>query len=214
MERNKHTLNPWISMWTKPRSTIQQIVDANPEHLVWRLAAILGFSDVLDIAVTISMGDNLGWPTIFLIAVIAGPILGVIYLYIGSALICWTGHWIGGKASSQNIRAAFVWSGVPIIWSLILWIPQLALLGQELFTTETPIIDATPLLAYILLGFVAIETIIAIWAIVVFLKCLGQVQGFSAWKALGNGVLATLVIILPIAIISFGFIVGWFDRMR
>ena len=40
---NKQTLNPWISMWTKPRSTIQQIVNENPTYLVLVLAAIVGF---------------------------------------------------------------------------------------------------------------------------------------------------------------------------
>jgi Yip1-like protein len=48
-----------------------------------------------------------------LIAAIAGPIAGIIALYIGSALIRWTGHWIGGKASARTIRAAMAWSTVP-----------------------------------------------------------------------------------------------------
>ena len=99
-------MNPWVSIWTKPRATIQQIVDTNPEHLVLLLAAIGGFSSVLDRASTRSLGDKLDWPVIFLIAAIVGPIAGIIALYIGSALIRWTGSWIGGKASSQTIRAA------------------------------------------------------------------------------------------------------------
>ena len=40
------------------------------------------------------------------------------------------------------------------------------------------------------------------WSIVVFLKSLGQVQGFSAWKALGNVVLAMLAVILLIIVIG------------
>jgi len=201
---NNEILNPWVSMWTKPRATIQQIVDTNPERLVLVLAAIAGFSQALDRASMNSNGDTLEWPTIFLIAAIAGPISGLITLYIGSALIRWTGHWMSGNASSQNIRAAMAWSSVPIIWALILWIPALILFGQELFTTEPPIIDATPSLILIFLGFAAIEITIGIWVIVVFLKCLGQVQGFSAWKALGNVFLAGLVVIIPIVIIVLG----------
>jgi len=193
-------------MWTKPRATIQQIVDTNPEHLVMILAAISGFSQVLSRASMRSMGDELAWPFIFLIAAIAGPIGGIIGLYIASALIRWTGSWIGGNASSQNIRAALAWSSVPIIWALILWLPELALFGQELFTTETPIIDANPSLVILMLGFAAIELSIGIWTAVVFLKCLGQVQGFSAWKALGNAFLAGIVIVIPIAVIVFGLV--------
>ncbi len=206
MESDEQTLNPWVSMWTKPRATIQQIVDTNPERLVMTLAAISGFAQVLDRASMRSLGDKLEWPAIFLIAAIAGPIGGIISLYIASALIRWTGTWIGGNASSQNIRAALVWSNVPIIWALILWIPELALFGQELFTSETPTIDATPSLAFLMLGFAAIEISIAIWTIVVLLKCLGQVQSFSAWKALGNVVLAGLVVIVPIVVIVLGVV--------
>ena len=40
------------------------------------------------------------------------------------------------------------------------------------------------------------------WAFVVFLKCLGQVQGFSAWKALGNTLLVVPVILLPILLLA------------
>ena len=200
---NNQILNPWVSVWTKPRATIQQIVDTDPERLVLVLAAIAGFSQALARA-NISMGDTFEWPTIFpifLILAIAGPISGLIGLYIFSALIRWTGNWMSGNASSQNIRAAMAWSGVPIIWALILWIPALVLFGKELFTTETPIIDATPSLTLIFVGFGAIEITVEIWAIVVFLKCLGQVQGFSAWKALGNVFLAGLVFIIPIVLV-------------
>ncbi len=198
---NNQILNPWVSMWTKPRATIQQIVDTDPERLVLVLAAIAGFSGGLDRASIQSMGDRWEWPTIFLIAATAGAISGLIGLYIGSALIRWTGNWMSGNASSQNIRAAMAWSSVPIIWALILWIPGLVLFGQELFTTETPIIDATPSLTFIFVGFGVIELTVGIWVFVVFLKCLGQVQGFSAWKALGNVFLAGLVIIIPIVLV-------------
>jgi len=195
---NNQILNPWVSMWTKPRATIQQIVDTDPERLVLVLAAIVGFSQALDQNAHM-MGDTSEWPIIFLIAAIPGSISGLIGLYIFSALIRWTGNWMSGNASSQNIRAAMAWSSVPMIWALILWIPKLVLFG--LFTTETPIIDASPSLTFIFFGFGVIELTVVIWAIVVFLKCLGQVQGFSAWKALGNVFLAGLVVIIPIVLV-------------
>ncbi len=180
---NEQTLVPWLSMWTMPRATIQQIVAENPTRFVLVLAAIAGFAQALDRARMRSIGDRLEWPMIFLIAAVGGPIVGIIGLYIGGALLRWTGNWIGGIASSENIRAAIAWSSVPIIWGLALWIPELALFGQELFTTETPKIDANPSLAFLLFGFAAIEITIGIWTLVVFLKSLGQVQGFSAWES-------------------------------
>lgn len=201
---DERTMNPWISMWTKPRETIQQIVDLNPTRMVLLLAALAGFSRALDRASITSMGDRFELPILLGIAAIAGSITGVVLLFIGGALIRWTGAWIGGVASSQNIRAALAWSGVPNIWALLIWIPQLALVGDELFTSETPRMDASDTLLFSFLGLSLIEFVIAVWALVVLLKCLGQVQGFSAWRALGNLLLSILIIAVPILIVAVG----------
>ncbi len=111
----------------------------------------------------------------------------------------------------EQVRAAIAWSSVPLIWALPLWIPELALFGQDLFTKATPRLDANPLLAVALIGFGLVELIIGIWAIVVFLKCLGQVQGFSAWRALGNALLAFLIVftVILIPILLIGGLVAW-----
>lgn len=170
--------------------------------MVLLLAAISGFSSALDRASIRSLGDRLDMPMIFAIAAVAGPIGGILALYLGGALLRWTGAWIGGNGSAQNIRAAMAWSGVPLIWALLIWIPQLALVGEELFTSATPRLDADESLLFSYLGLSLIEVIIAVWALVVFLKCVGQVQGFSAWKALGNALLSALVIAVPIMAIA------------
>ena len=190
--------NPWRSIWTEPRATIQRIVDSNPEAWVLSLAAIGGFSQVLDRASQRNAGDKLDVLTIFLIAAAAGPVGGIVSLYVGGALIGWTGKWLGGRAPRQNIRAAIGWSNVPLVWSLALWVPELALFGKELFTSATPRLDESLPLTFTLVAFAVVEVAIAIWAIVVFLKCVGQVQGFSAWKALANVLLAVAVVVVPV----------------
>ncbi|MEW6356784.1 MAG: YIP1 family protein [Planctomycetota bacterium] len=206
-ELNGQALNPWVSIWTKPRATIQQIVNTDPERLVLLLAAIAGAIRVLDRASAKDLGDKIDWSVIFLIAAIAGPVGGIISLYIGGALIRWTGTCIGGMAPAQHIRAAMAWSSVPVIWVSVVWIPELALFGREMFTSKMPSLDANPSLGLALFGFAAIEVIGGIWAGIVFLKCLGQVQGFSAWKALGNAILAGLVIAVPIVAIVIAVVV-------
>jgi hypothetical protein len=198
------SMNPWTSIWLKPRATIQYIVESNPTRWVLVLAALMGFSSALDQASIKSIGDEYELPMIFIMAAIAGPICGIIGLYIGAALLRWTGSWMGGTASAQHVRAAVALSSVPYVWALVLWIPSVALLGSELFTSETPMMDADPMRLMLYLGISLIELTIAIWAIIVFLKCLGQVQGFSAWKALGNTVLAGLVIAVPILLLIVG----------
>ncbi len=201
--RKTRGLNPLLAIWTRPRATIQQIIDDDPEGWVLALAAIAGIGQTLNDASTRSSGDSLDLPSIFIIAVIAGPLLGILGLYAVGALLRWTGRWIGGHASQVEIRCASAWSQVPAIWAMLLWVPELWLFGSEMFTEQTPRIDADPTLQVVLLVIVMIEIVITIWSIVVFLECLGQVQGFSAWKALGNSILAGLVIVVPIAAAVF-----------
>ena len=190
--------SPWISMWIQPRRTIRQIVDTDPERHVLLLAAIAGIGEVLNKASTKSTGDHLPLTAILLLAGIVGPIGGVISLYIGGALLRWTGGWIGGRAEAREIRSAIAWAGVLAIWTMILWVPELLLFGKEMFTIETPTIDASAVLTTLFWLLAGIEAILGMWTLVVFLKCLGEVQGFSAWKALGNCLLIGLVFLVPI----------------
>lgn len=199
-ESSPRILNPWFSMWTKPCETIQQIIDTNPDRLVLVLAAIAGFSRVLNRASLKNGGDEFAWPTIFFIAAIAGPIFGIIFIYLYSAAIYLTGGWIGGQASGQHLRAAIAWSSVPLIWELLLWPPQLLLFGQELFTTEKPIIAASQPLQALYVGSQVLRDIIGAWAVILFLKSLRQVQEFSGWKVLGNLLLAGLILFVPIVL--------------
>jgi hypothetical protein len=185
-------------MWIHPRRTIRQIVDTDPERHVLLLAAIGGIGEVLNKASTKSTGDHMSLATILLLAGIAGPIGGIISLYIGGAFLRWTGGWIGGHAKARDIRSAIAWAGVLTIWAMILWVPQLLLFGKEMFTTETPTIDASTVLTALFWLLAAIDVILGVWTIMVFLKCLGEVQGFSAWKALGNCLLMGLVFLVPI----------------
>ena len=190
--------SPWITMWTQPRQTIRRIVNTDPYHHVKLLAAIAGIGEALNRASGRSTGDSMPLLAILAIAVILGPIGGIISLHISGALLKWTGGWIGGRAEKHEIRAAIAWSGVIGIWLMILWVPELLLFGKEMFTTETPRMDSSTTLTTLFWLFALIEIVFGIWAFVVYLKSLGEVQGFSAWKAFGNVLLSGLVIIVPI----------------
>lgn len=203
-------LNPWLSIWTRPRATIQQIVDTDPERLVPLLAGVAGISNALDRASMKNLGDKFELPSILLMAVGWGVIGGIIGLLLFAALLRWTGAWIGGKASQEQLRAAIAWSNVPVIVGLPLWVAELVLFGRELFTSETPRIDADLTLTFTLLGMGLAQLVLGVWALVVYLKCVGQVQGFSAWKAAWNTLIAAVVVVVPLLALVFGF--GWLVR--
>ncbi|TBX23888.1 hypothetical protein TK45_06440 [Bowmanella sp. JS7-9] len=173
--------------------------------MVLLLSAVSGFLHALDRASMRDMGDKYDITTIIAIAAISGPIGGIIGLYLGGALLRWVGNWMGGTGSSETIRAAIAWSSVPVIWAGLLWIPAIAMFGDVLFTSDTSSLDGNLGLAVALIVYGLIEIVIGVWAIVVFLKCLGQVQGFSAWMALANSIVAMLVVAVPIVMVVLLF---------
>ena len=203
-------LNPCFSMWLHPRRTIRQIVETNPEHLVLSLAAVGGFIEGLTNMASDSKGDDMSLRAILLASLIVGPIMGIVGLWVGGFLLRWTGGWIGGQADARRIRATLAWANVPLIWSLLLWIPALLLFGRELFTAATPVLDASARLAGLHLVFSVGIGIVSLWSFVAFLHALGEVQGFSAWRSLLNSFLALLVFLVPL--FAFIGIAIWASR--
>lgn len=193
-------LNPWTSMWTRPRATMRGILATNPTRHVLLLSVITGIAGAFDRAASESMGDTTSLKTIIFLALLLGPFFGILGLFIAGAMLRWTGSWLGGVASSEQVRAAVAWSSVPTIWGLLLWIPYLALLGGDMFGSELGF-DLDSPQGIMLLALAAAELILGIWAFVVFLKCLGEAHRFSAWKALGASLLAGLILIVPLVCI-------------
>jgi hypothetical protein len=191
-------LNPWTSMWLQPRATIRQIIREDPEKSLILLAGLAGISNAWDRASSNSLGDQFPFLGVIAFGVIVGFLAGLLSLYIGAALIRWTGEWFGGHGTVENLRAAVAWAKVPTLWIFPLWLIEIAVIRQELFTTATPRMDANPSLAYMLFGLGVIEIIAVVWGFVLMVKTVGEVQGFSAWKALGNLVVAVLIPVLLI----------------
>lgn len=131
--------NPWFSMWLHPRRTIRQIVETNPERLVMSLAAVGGIAEALTNVASDSKGDGMSLTATLLTSLIVGSLMSILGLWLGGVLLSWTGGWIGGHANSRRIRTTLAWSNVPLIWSLLLWIPAIFLFGAELFTKAMPV---------------------------------------------------------------------------
>ena len=204
-------LNPWFSMWLHPRQTIRQIVSTNPDRLVVLLAAVGGIAEALTNAASDSKGDDISLQAILLTALFGGPIMGIVGLWLGGLLLRWTGGWLGGQADTRSVRTALAWANVPLIWSLLLWGPALLFFGAELFTTATPAIDASSMFAGLYLVFTLGIGVVSLWALVAFFHALGEVQGFSAWKALGNSILAGLVVAIPLLVLALAMV--WISRL-
>lgn len=208
--RSAMQLNPWTSIWTRPRATIRQIVDTDPKYMVIPLAILGGIVQAFDNASTRNLGDELPLGGVIVAALIGGPIGGLISLYLAGWMLRVTGGWLGGKANAERVRAAVAWGQVPAIATLPIIGVQIALFGIEMFTEFTPNLDANDQMLFVLLGTGIVEMILGVWAIVAVIKCVAEVHEFSTWRALGAMFLAFLVLlgIVLIPIMLIGIMVG------
>jgi hypothetical protein len=199
---DNRALNPWFSIWTKPRATIRQIIETDEERMVVFLAAVGGFSTALSLFPLVGSEKNIDCTGIITLCLVFGSFFGVVWLYIFGALIVWTGRWLGGSCPVEHIRCALAWSNVPSLWTLLLLIPGLALFGKALFSAEPPTLISDPTLLCLYWGFGVIGLVVCVWEFIILLKCLGEVQGFSAWRALGNLALVGMVLILGLNVVD------------
>jgi len=188
------SLNPWFTMWLHPRATTRQILDTDPARLVIVLAMFGGVLNALDRASLKSLGDDLPVPMIFALAIPVGMIGGLIALYLGGALIRWTGSRLGGQASAVQVRAALAWGHVPVYWAGLLWLPYLGFFGDEIFMSEMPSVEARPWLLLVLVNLAVLEMGLGIWGLVTLVLAVAEAHRFSGWRSLGSIVLAMLVL--------------------
>ena len=198
------TLNPWRSIWLKPRATIRQIVTTNPEHHVVALAAAAGVVQTLLHAVNENYGDEFGLLPILLFALVLAPIFGVVMLYVVAVLLRWTGRWLGGVGTLRDLRAAIAWGSAPTVMGGVGMLVALLVAGHDLFSTVQPWLARNPVLMMIAGVGLVVQGVTAMWSFFTGLKCVAEVQEFSAWKALGNYVLVIVIMIAVVFAIVFG----------
>jgi hypothetical protein len=87
-----------------------------------------------------------------------------------------------------------------------MWILGLVFLGRELFTTKHLTIDAHPVLESALTAVLIAASALKGWAFMLLLNCVGEVQGFSTWRALGSLLLGFAVVVAPLMLVALVFL--------
>ena len=126
-------------------------------------------------------------------------------LLVGSLLLWLIAKIFKGQASFKQVVLAFAWARVPIAISAFLWIPLLVVYGDALFVTGgLDIMNGPPFFKFI--G--ALMLALKLWAIVLLVGTLAEVEGFSHWwKALACVLIIVLLTMLLSILISLGGVV-------
>lgn len=181
-------LDPWWSMWIYPRATTRQILCHGRTKVETLLAAAFGIAVTVTLATTVTIPESKPVWIIVPLSLLAGPLLGLAYLSIGSILVSAVGRFLGGFGTRQELRTSLAWSFLPYLQTQLLWIPELALMGAEDFRSDTPKmdawLDAQPIAVLsFFFAYVAILTLLSVWSFIVRVKAVAEAHQYSSWRA-------------------------------
>jgi len=189
MPQSGDSVAPFFAILIAPRDTIRHIVDSDPRRGVLALAALSGALSGLEGSWLTAMSGahamSALWPFLVALKVVLFAIWGIAALYIAGWMITAACRVLGGIAPAMHTRAAIAWASIPGIVATGLGV--IALLagivtphglkpGAFSFPPELAVLNG-------ILGF---------WGLVLELKCLGEVNRFSAWRALAAQLLLLL----------------------
>jgi uncharacterized membrane protein len=195
--------NPWLSIWVQPRETIREIVETNPRYRFYVLCALYGFPMAMSFAQSFSLASRFPVWSIVIASLVICTFFGFIGISISTWLLHVTGKWIKGTGTFQTIRAAVAWSNVPNAVTAITWFILLAVFGGKIFYRDFSEMTFVGYQAGVVFLIFLVQSIVSIWGFIILLKTLGEVQGFSAWRALLN------VAIPFVIVVALAWLVGW-----
>jgi hypothetical protein len=193
MAERRLTMNPWLKIWVAPKETIRAIVNFDPAYRFPLLSGIYGLPLLLHAAQTCSLAEGLPLEWIILGALVLAVFAGMLSITIVSALLTWTGRWIGGRGSFKTVRAAVTWSNVPNLVNLFCWIVLMFAFGPFVFYSDFSQMTFVGGALTLVMAIFLIQFIISIWALVILIQSLAEVQGFSGWKALLNVIIPSVM---------------------
>ncbi|SRR5579885_493934 len=209
------SIAPFLAIWIEPRKTIRRIVDSDPRRNVIALALIGGGLGSLESAWFTALGNpsSIGplWPIGVALRVAFGAAWGVLGLYFGAWLLGLFCRLLGGIASSLQMRAALAWASIPDITATVLSVTAVVagvLDPPHFHHGRMPIITGSTVELGLLNG------VFVLWGLVVQMKCVGEVNRFSAWRALGAVLLMAGVVVALVLGVVFLAEFGLPHRMR
>ncbi len=166
MRQDESVRSPWLTVWLRPRQTIEHLVAREPAYLVWPLAILGTIASLYNqIVVIAGTTDLLGWQ-LALSIVLFGAVAGMVWLYVSGLTLSWIGGLLGGGAPALHMRTAFAWSW----WPTILGFVAVLLIASSRAITP----DVVPLLV----------AGTSLWSLIVFLLMLGWVERFGVWRTI------------------------------
>ncbi len=175
-------MNPWLSIWNQPKSTIRAIIHSNPTYGVYYLSAFYALQSFFFLLNWWSVGLENTFFTLLTGAVLLSPFVGFIWLYYIGFIFYLTGRWLKGSASAAHLRTVVAWSKIPHAINLIIWFILIFTNSETVFIQD----GGGPSSIFINL----IAFLLAIWSAILLVQGLSEIQEFSTARSFVNVLIA------------------------
>ena len=202
LQSKVNNLNLFETIWTlieSPRSAFKRIALARHKNYVFLLSSLLGMS----LAYTLLWYKNLGGRfsnvlTLVGTGILTGPPLGILFVFLFSAVMLRIGKLLGGKATMRNTFAVVSYAAVPIIFSLVIVFPiEIAIFGLYFFDNNPPPLVINPVIYVTLIGF---DLVAVLWSWILLIEGSIVSNGFTRTKS----VLITLAVMVVTGVCALG----------
>lgn len=201
-------MNPLISIWSQPSTTIRYIIDHKSMMYPFMLISISALINSIMAFADLGLFNGLSLFTTLVVILFSSLLSGLAGWGIIIVAYTWIGKLLGGTGTMRKMGLATGASAIPMIWTAPIGFIAISLYGQQLFDTPTG-----PLGTNMSVGFFFFQTwimlAISIFILVVQSKAIGIVHNFSAWRGFGTMMLFMFFIVV-ISIIILGSIFSIF----
>lgn len=208
-------ISPWWGIWVQPRQTLRWLVDTNPKLHFWILAVFYGLVRVFSWSIQMGVGDIFQPAEVAVFMLVAGPLAGIFGIFVTAGLLQIIGRIFGGEAKGPQLRAVLAWAAVPMnVLTFVGVFPLLLMFGSQVFVPSDPQVAAILFGKGAAAGFLGsglsawwniLETVGALYYLVVAVIGYAEVQQFGTWKALGTFFIAVgglMLVALCLALIG------------
>jgi hypothetical protein len=192
--------NLLLKIWTAPQDTLSFILEKCPDKHLTPLLILGGMVRALDRVVSQHAHDKGGTADGLMMGIVFGTLSGWLTYYCYAWGLSLTGNWLGGKATTDQLRTVLAWALIPSIASLVLLMPQVEILGDNSFRTEYASYFAEG--SIVLLFCQLLQLVLSIWSVGILIRGIALVQGFGFGKSVLNMLLPGTLIIFFILLIA------------
>lgn len=177
-----------------PAATLREVI-ANPvQSYAAALAAAGGVYWALNLAIAWAGMGDLPLAGILAALIVVGIPAGISYLYVLTILFDWSCDILGGQPMRRQIRMLLACAGIPGIIALVLFgASKLLIYGATLFAPERPWLESNPAIVW---GLWFGDALAFAWSLLLVIKGLKIMNGFSSGRAMAAAVLPFVPLVL------------------